>query len=48
MYFTAEITVPTGKWIKGNYKQVGYYRVHYDQSNWKKLSQQLIADLKVK
>lgn len=36
-----EFTWPKDKWIKGNFKQVGYYRVHYDDDNWKALIQQL-------
>ena len=39
-----EFTWPTNKWIKGNFKQVGYYRVHYDDDNWRALIQQLETD----
>ncbi|KAJ7393976.1 hypothetical protein OS493_003647 [Desmophyllum pertusum] len=39
-----EFTWPTKKWIKGNFKQVGYYRVHYDDDNWNALIKQLKDD----
>jgi len=32
------------KWIKGNFKQVGFYRVHYDDDNWNALIKQLNTD----
>ena len=39
-----EFSWPANKWIKGNFKQVGYYRVHYDDDNWKALIKQLNDD----
>lgn len=39
-----EFTWPVGKWIKGNFKQVGYYRVQYDDDNWNALIKQLNTD----
>jgi len=39
-----EFSWPANKWIKGNFKQVGYYRVHYDDDNWKDLIKQLNDD----
>lgn len=39
-----EFTWPVGKWIKGNFKQVGFYRVHYDDDNWNALINQLKTD----
>lgn len=36
-----EFNWPAQKWIKGNFKQVGFYRVHYDDDNWKALIVQL-------
>lgn len=44
VYCLAEFTWPDGNWIKGNYKQIGYYRVHYDEANWRELSKQLQDD----
>lgn len=32
-------------WIKINNKQIGYYRVNYDNENWKALTSALIADV---
>lgn len=39
-----EFSWPANKWIKGNFKQVGFYRVHYDDDNWKALIKQLNND----
>ena len=39
-----EFSWPANKWIKGNFKQVGFYRVHYDDDNWKALIKQLNDD----
>lgn len=39
-----EFTWPVDKWIKGNFKQVGFYRVHYDNDNWNALIKQLNTD----
>lgn len=36
-------TIPT--WIKINNHQIGYYRVNYDNENWKALTNALIADV---
>lgn len=46
LFFPAvvEFSWPANKWIKGNFKQVGYYRVHYDDDNWKDLIKQLNDD----
>lgn len=44
LIFLVEFTWPKNKWIKGNFKQVGYYRVHYDDDNWQALVQQLEND----
>lgn len=39
-----EFAWPPGKWIKGNFRQVGYYRVHYEDDNWQALIAQLDSD----
>ncbi len=40
--FLAEIEVPKDcRWIKANVNMTGFYRVHYDDNNWKALSDQL-------
>nr|CAD7267587.1 unnamed protein product [Timema shepardi] len=31
-------------WVKFNYRQIGYYRVNYDPTEWKKLSDVLYTD----
>lgn len=37
-FFLVTIPKPLGaKWVKFNYKQVGYYRVNYEQSAWETL-----------
>ena len=45
--FVVEFRWPKNKWMKGNFKQVGYYRVHYDDDNWKALIKQLKDDHRV-
>lgn len=37
----------TARWIKANVNQIGYYRVNYDNENWRNLCQQLNVDHKV-
>ena len=42
MLSSDEIEWPkSDKWIKGNYKSIGFYRVHYEDSNWVELMKQL-------
>ena len=40
-------TAENFRWIKGNFKQTGYYRVNYDAENWKNLQHQLNEKHKV-
>ena len=45
-YFLSTVTFelssyPSG-WIKANVGQTAFFRVNYDEENWKRLSQQLI------
>jgi glutamyl aminopeptidase len=35
-------------WIKVNYNQKGYYRVNYDEQNWKKLIELMKNNLTVR
>ena len=35
------MNVGEDEWILGNVEQYGYYRVNYDDANWKSLIQQL-------
>lgn len=37
------VTVPKDNvdWIKFNYKQVGYYRVNYEESDWARLTEHI-------
>lgn len=44
MFSLVKFTWPVDKWIKGNFKQVGFYRVHYDNDNWNALIKQLNTD----
>ncbi|XP_048581683.1 glutamyl aminopeptidase-like [Nematostella vectensis] len=46
---SAEIQIPPldNGWVKGNYQQIGYYRVHYDDNNWRALVAQLNQDHEV-
>ena len=32
------------QWYKVNYKQYGFYRVNYDETNWNRLISQLKGD----
>lgn len=36
--------VPADEWIVGNVKHAGFYRVNYDENNWKLLIAQLNED----
>ncbi len=36
-----DVSVPTGGFIKANYKQNGFFRVNYDNSNWQAITQYL-------
>ena len=41
-FYVGEIEVGEDvNWIKANFKQTGYYRVNYDEGNWKALIDQL-------
>lgn len=42
-----ELNIKPDSWYIFNIKQAGFYRVHYADSNWEKLTKQLIADHKV-
>ena len=44
LIFLVEFTCPTNKWIKGTFKQVGFYSVRYAVDNWQALVQQLEND----
>lgn len=49
MHYSVTIPKPSGvKWVKFNYKQVGYYRVNYEPSAWEALTENynelLVAD----
>ena len=35
------VNVPNGEFLKANYKQNGFYRVNYDQSNWQAITSHL-------
>nr|KAG5686655.1 hypothetical protein BaRGS_013442 [Batillaria attramentaria] len=39
-----QASLPADGWVLGNVKEVGYYRVNYDDDNWHRLSQQLTSD----
>ena len=42
IFFSVKFEVPSDiNWIKMNVNFTGYYRVHYDETNWKSLTQQL-------
>ena len=48
-YFAVSFDIPeTSNWIKGNAGMYGYYRVNYDEDNWKKLVSQLHTNHKVR
>lgn len=47
--FTVKIEIPQSvTWIKVNYNQKGYYRVNYDEQNWKKLIELMKNNLTVR
>ncbi len=39
-----ELAVPSTEWVIGNIQHAGYYRVNYDDQNWKLLINQLNKD----
>ena len=47
LFADAEILVPENEFVVGNYEAFGYYRVNYDEKNWKRIVSQLNDDFEV-
>lgn len=47
MFIKVTIDIPNVKWIKLNYKQIGYYMVNYSENDWSLLSSLLQNNINV-
>lgn len=47
-YLEIPANIEASDWILGNVQELGYYRMNYDQDNWRKLIGQLKANHEVR